>query len=563
VATQAAAPGNAAQTYENNVTLSKDTSLVEKNGGNITFKQTVDSDATARDLTVNTAGNETFNGVVGGNSALASLKTDVSGTVGGQAQFNMDASLGPVNPGGVNVNGAVLINDAVAFNEANSSSAAHPSVLTGLAGGSGTQTYNGAATLQKDTVVADMNGKGIAFNGTVDGPANLIINASATLGKAMGNSTALASLTVNGATAINGGAINTAVGGQVYNGAVTLGNDAALKDTAGGNVNFASTVDGKHALEIDSAGDEIFHGVVGGTAPLTTLTTDAVGAKGGQAQFLMTAPGGKNPAGVNAGSLLLNDGVLFKVVHGDTLAKPSVQTTDPLGQIYNGMITLRANTEVVGKNVQVKGGLDASGFKFTIGLSQANEQAEEADRRGLATITPREARREAKNYEMISVLPTNNPTGIYLRSSEVAGTKGGQVQFLMTAQDRNNPAGVSAGSLLLNDGFLFNVGNGGTLAKASVQTTDPHSQISNGQITLDVNTAALAANIQANGGLNGNGFAFTEGLIMVPGLAEEVDRRSLSTVTPWERRGEAKKSEMSSVPPKAAPSIYLRSSEVP
>ena len=74
-----------AQIYNDNVTLGAATTLTSSGGGNITFGQAVDG---AQTLAVNTSGNEIFNGAVGGNTALTSLTTDGSGTVGGSAQLN-------------------------------------------------------------------------------------------------------------------------------------------------------------------------------------------------------------------------------------------------------------------------------------------------------------------------------------------------------------------------------------------------------------------------------------------------------------------------------------------
>src|SRR5205085_1807292 len=86
-----------AQTYGDAVRLVQTTVLNSTSSGNITFNSTVDSDtATAIALTVNTAGNEQFNGRVGGTHALLSLTTD-SVTVGGQTRFNV-ASGADVTP---------------------------------------------------------------------------------------------------------------------------------------------------------------------------------------------------------------------------------------------------------------------------------------------------------------------------------------------------------------------------------------------------------------------------------------------------------------------------------
>jgi hypothetical protein len=91
----------------------------------------------------------------------------------------------------------------------------------------------------------------------------------------VGGTTALTSLTTNagGTTAINGGAVTT-TGAQTYNDAVTLGVATTL--TGVGNT-FASTLNGAQTLSINDSGTTTFGGSVGGTAALTSLTTNAGG----------------------------------------------------------------------------------------------------------------------------------------------------------------------------------------------------------------------------------------------------------------------------------------------
>ena len=358
------------QTYNDPVVLTANATLSSSGGENITFDSTVDADLAAnnRTLEVDTAGNEIFNGVVGGNQVLASLTTDGAGTVGGQAEFNMNLTLVPANVAGVNA-GTVTINDGVLFNAADSILQG-PTVRTTVGG----QTYNGAATLGADTILADSAGKDITFNSTVDGAHRLTVD---TVGNeifngVVGGTTALTSLTtddpgapetgtaggqaefnmnltlvpanvagvnagtvtINDAVLFNaadsilqGPTVRTTVGGQTYNGAATLGADTILADSAGKDITFNSTVDGAHRLTVDTVGNEIFNGVVGGTTALTSLTTDNPGAPetgtaGGQAEFNMTAGTGvNNKAGVNAGTVTINDGAEIDVI-GSTFATP-------------------------------------------------------------------------------------------------------------------------------------------------------------------------------------------------------------------------------------------------
>src|SRR5213075_3378047 len=96
-----------------------------------------------------------------------------------------------------------------------------------------------------------------------------------TFSAAVGATTALTSLTTDagGTTAINGGSVRTTAA-QTYGDAVTLG--AATVLTGVGNT-FASTVNGAQTLTVNDSGTTTFGGMVGGTTPLTSLTTNAGG----------------------------------------------------------------------------------------------------------------------------------------------------------------------------------------------------------------------------------------------------------------------------------------------
>ena len=95
--------------------------------------------------------------------------------------------------------------------------------------------------------------------------------------------TPLTSLTTNagGTTALNGGTVTT-TGAQTYNDAVTLGADTTLTSTGGGALTLGSTVNGAQNLTLNTAGLTTLLGAVGGTTPLTTLTTNAGGTTGAQ-----------------------------------------------------------------------------------------------------------------------------------------------------------------------------------------------------------------------------------------------------------------------------------------
>ncbi|MFZ2873254.1 MAG: filamentous hemagglutinin N-terminal domain-containing protein, partial [Phycisphaerales bacterium] len=123
-----------------------------------------------------------------------------------------------------------------------------------------------------DSLVADCNGN----LGGGECPSYLTVNGGLTADGAVGAVNGLVGLTVNGASAINGGLVRTR-GDQFYNGAVTLGDDTRLLsfDPAfDGVIRFDSTIDGSHNLDIMTTpgGLIVFNGDVGSLAALEDIT---------------------------------------------------------------------------------------------------------------------------------------------------------------------------------------------------------------------------------------------------------------------------------------------------
>jgi filamentous hemagglutinin family protein len=226
------------QTYNGPVIVSVDNVLT---GANITFNSRVNSSfATDRALTLNTTGNgiTTFAGAVGAINPLSLITTNADGTT--------------IFGGG--------------------------SVIT-----SGNQTYNNPVLVTGNTSVT---GSTIVFHNTINSGAeaqSLEISTTDTVRfeQSIGQTSPLFSLSIasEGRTQLDGGAVTT-VGAQVYNNRVVLGEDTVL---AGSGVSFGRALDGDlfpRALEINTTGNgqTTFSGPVGGSTPLTRLTTNADGS---------------------------------------------------------------------------------------------------------------------------------------------------------------------------------------------------------------------------------------------------------------------------------------------
>jgi hypothetical protein len=221
------------QVFNGAVTLGADATF---SGNDVAFSSTVNSDGTARNVTVtsNNSGTTTFGGAVGAASALASVTTNGDGTVA-------------INGGTITTTNNQTYNDAVTLG-ANASLTSTGGVITfnntvnGLTDGGQTLTVNGA--------------NGVVFgNDTTD---------------IVGGGNRLAALTVTGATTLNGSAITT-TGSQAYNSNVTLGTDVALT-SSGGGVTFDGTLNGANNLAVSAATGTVFNNTVGNTTDLASLT---------------------------------------------------------------------------------------------------------------------------------------------------------------------------------------------------------------------------------------------------------------------------------------------------
>ncbi|MEY8875028.1 MAG: YDG domain-containing protein, partial [Leptothrix sp. (in: b-proteobacteria)] len=148
----------------------------------------------------------------------------------------------------------------------------------GSAASGGQIDFASPVHLASGPVAVSTHNAAINFHASVDGAQSLSVDAGSattTFTAAVGAGSALASLDTNagGSTAINGGSVRTS-GAQTYRGATTLGADTSL---SGVDVSFTGRLDGAQALSVNDSGTTRFAGVVGGSTPLTSITTDAPG----------------------------------------------------------------------------------------------------------------------------------------------------------------------------------------------------------------------------------------------------------------------------------------------
>ena len=313
---------NTNQTYGGAVILTANDTLdsLAGNYGNVSFSSTLNSDGTARALTIASSGNVTFGGVVGGGNKLASMA--VSGrniTFGGNVTTNgnqtyngnrvivaaddtLDSSAGNGNIAFLSAlesdgsaraltiasgTGSVIFNAAVGGTNALSSLNLTGSSVLKLGVNvttTGNQTYAGAVVLNNAVILDSSAGNGnVSFGSTLDSDnaaRNVTIAAGSGnvgFGGAVGGGNALASMAVTGGNITLGGNVTTNTN-QTYTGKVILvANDTLDSSAAGGNIAFSSTVDattaGTQSLTLAAGtGNVAFGGAVGATNRLASLT---------------------------------------------------------------------------------------------------------------------------------------------------------------------------------------------------------------------------------------------------------------------------------------------------
>ena len=347
------------QEYKGAVTLSENTALT---ASDVKFDSTVDG---AKTLTIAGAASTEFNGIVGGSNALDSftsssgltllnsslIKTNNAQTYNGKLELGANAKIQTVNAAFVTfeetVNSASagtnefsLTIEGSAKPEFKKDVGLGAKGLAALKTGAGTETiintdniktsvnqeYGGSVRLAKDT---SLEGSLVKFEGSLDGAFALTLAGATaqTFAGITGGTTPLTTLTTGtGLTAINAASIKTS-GIQTYKGAVSLNQTASLE---GSLVNFTNTLDGAFDLTLAGGTAQTFSGIVGGTTPLSALTT---------------------------GTGLT------------TIDTTSIKTSGT--QTYNGAVSLNKSTSLEGSLVKFAGPLDGA---FALTLAGATAQ---------------------------------------------------------------------------------------------------------------------------------------------------------------------------------------------
>ncbi|WP_108123926.1 filamentous hemagglutinin N-terminal domain-containing protein [Saccharospirillum mangrovi] len=233
--------------------------------------------------TSNLAGNVTSSGAQSYTGAVT-LDSDVTlqtsddditftSTVNGNGAGDKESLTLTTGTGAVVFGSAVGNTDSLEF--VNVTSATGSTQLGGNVTTTGTQTYSGAVTLT-DAVALQTTNSAINFGSTLNGSQTFSANAGSgtvTFANTVGNSAALTSLAVTGATIQLGGNVTTS-GVQTYTGALSLTGDVDLT-TINNNITFSSNLAGNsHSLGIDVGSGNFSYQQLVGLQNLTITEDD-------------------------------------------------------------------------------------------------------------------------------------------------------------------------------------------------------------------------------------------------------------------------------------------------
>ena len=200
-------------------------------------------------------------------------------------------------------------------------------------------TFNRPVTLTGDAILTSGSGA-ISFGATLDGAHNLTVSGPGitTFTVTVGNATPLASLSLGGPSAINGGSVST-TGAQTYTGGVSVGANTTFTGNSGSLVWFKNTLGAAspHSVQVATANAQFDGAVSGNLASLsvggtTAINGGSVSTTGAQTYTGAVSLGANTTFTGNSGSL-----VWFKNTLGAT-SPHSVQVATANAQ-FDGAVS--------------------------------------------------------------------------------------------------------------------------------------------------------------------------------------------------------------------------------
>jgi hypothetical protein len=252
---------------------------------------------------VATTGAQAYNApvVLGTNDSLAASTFTFASSVDGAAALTITASGGDASFAGP-VGGTTPLGGLTIRNARNVNAGAITTAFLAETGGTGTTTLGGPVNtsagagvalatnaINVNAAVATTGGGPVTFSntgllviasgGNINASGAVVQNGNGLVQTAGNIYTTGGPVSFATAVTLTGPvSIGTFGGAVTFSGAITGGAGTNLAIDAGaGNVTFASTINGPFALTVASGGTTTFGGTVGGTTPLTRVTTDTAG----------------------------------------------------------------------------------------------------------------------------------------------------------------------------------------------------------------------------------------------------------------------------------------------
>ncbi|MEG3992798.1 CHAT domain-containing protein [Microcoleus sp. SVA1B1] len=480
------------QTYGDAVTIANNPIL---SGDSIAFNDTVNgsSDLTAKAV----SGNVTFNGAVGGASAIGKLTANSTGTTA----FNQT------------VNAASLTTDVGGKTQ-----------VKGNVTTIGAQTYGDAVTIANNPIIS---GDSITFNNTVNGSSDLTVKAASgnlTFKSAIGETTPLTNLTANSKISLGGNVTTT--GSQTYADAVTVAKNSIL---SGSDITFNNTVDVAGNLGI-SADNVNLKGTV-------TTTNDGT---------LTIA----NKVNLNIEKNLNLDGAFIQNGGGTVAVSGNISTTND-SITFSGPVTLKApvNFTLGDATIAFGSSLSAGSNPLTLTAGEIDFSGNVSGS-GVLTLQPATA-----GQNIVVGGTDNNTNALDLTASELNLIQNGFSSIAIGRSDSSANISVPYNLTFLDP---VNIQTGtGTIALDGILTGNDNSSIAlnasrinlnygintnknpialNGTVTLgnDINLSTGGGDIKITGAIDGGhllGLDAATGNVLLQGNIGETTPLSVLNVT--------------------------------
>ncbi|AFZ24102.1 hypothetical protein Cylst_1845 [Cylindrospermum stagnale PCC 7417] len=347
---------------------------------------------------------------------------------------------------------------------------------------------NGATTFNNTpiTVSSDASGGNITFNGTVDGNADVTVNAgtgNVTLNGSVGAITALSSFTSSASNTNVFSNIFTTANLQLNSPVNLTGSGAKTFDSTTGNITFGNTVDGASDLVVNAAtGNVNLNDAVGEITPLSSFASNAINTNVASNIFttgnltfnspvtlnILTKLGGNATFNAGTNQIILNSG-LDAGSNNLTLTADEIDLLTPNSVTGSGNLILQPF--IASQNIALGGNSDSGAG--TLDLTKTDLAAIQD---GFNSLTI--GRKDSIGVIDVNAVTFNDPVTIQsagsinvngsITGNNAAITLNGPTVLKADITTTNNPAINFLSSVLLGENATLNFGSGNITFNSTV-----------------------------------------------------------------------------------------------